>query len=159
MVQLVKSSSSALSAPTNVAASLCSWTLKRGTLTCMGGREPFQPWSKCSLEIWELTIFWWPGEHRSAHPRCAPAGPGRERQTRVRFPGQSRTSSTSSSMSIRTMLTLNSPLRHSISMMCTLFLCDLYSAGNLFKIIFRASAELVQVLPINLRYIYKRVFH
>ena len=31
--------------------------------------------------------------------------------------------------------------------------------GNLFKIIFRASAERVQALPINLRYIYKRVFH
>ena len=28
-----------------------------------------------------------------------------------------------------------------------------------FKIIFRASAERVQALPINLRYIYKRVFH
>ena len=33
------------------------------------------------------------------------------------------------------------------------------SAGNLFKIIFRASAERVQALLINLRYIYKRVFH
>ena len=33
------------------------------------------------------------------------------------------------------------------------------SAGNLFKIIFRVSAERVQALPINLRYIYKRVFH
>ena len=33
------------------------------------------------------------------------------------------------------------------------------SAGNLFKIIFRASAERMQTLPINLRYIYKRVFH
>ena len=33
------------------------------------------------------------------------------------------------------------------------------SAGNLFKIIFRASAERVQELAINLRYIYKRVFH
>ena len=32
------------------------------------------------------------------------------------------------------------------------------SAGNLFKISFRASAERVQALPINLRYIYKRVF-
>ena len=32
------------------------------------------------------------------------------------------------------------------------------SGGNLFKIIFRASAERVQALPINLRYIYKRVF-
>ena len=32
------------------------------------------------------------------------------------------------------------------------------SAGNLFKIIFRVSAERVQALPINLRYIYKRVF-
>ena len=32
------------------------------------------------------------------------------------------------------------------------------SAGNLFKIIFRASAERVQELAINLRYIYKRFF-
>ena len=32
------------------------------------------------------------------------------------------------------------------------------SGGNLFKIIFRASAERVQALPINLRYIYKRFF-
>ena len=31
-------------------------------------------------------------------------------------------------------------------------------AANLFKISFRASAERVQALPINLRYIYKRVF-
>ena len=33
------------------------------------------------------------------------------------------------------------------------------SAGNLFKIIFRVSAERVQALPINLQYIYKRLFH
>ena len=32
------------------------------------------------------------------------------------------------------------------------------SGGNFFKIIFRASAERVQALPINLRYISKRVF-
>ena len=32
------------------------------------------------------------------------------------------------------------------------------SAGNLFKIIFRTSAEQVKALPINFRYIYKRVF-
>ena len=33
------------------------------------------------------------------------------------------------------------------------------SAGNLFKINFRASTERVQALPINLRYIYKSIFH
>ena len=33
------------------------------------------------------------------------------------------------------------------------------SGGNFFKIIFRASAERVQALPINLRYTYKSVFH
>ena len=39
--------------------------------------------------------------------------------------------------------------------------CDFIShcGGNLFKIIFRASAERLQALPINLRYICKRVFH
>ena len=37
--------------------------------------------------------------------------------------------------------------------------CRATKDGNLFKIIFRASAERVQALPINLRYIYKRVFH
>ena len=35
----------------------------------------------------------------------------------------------------------------------------LTSAGNLFKIIFRASAERVQALPINLQIIYQRDFH
>ena len=35
----------------------------------------------------------------------------------------------------------------------------LSSAGNLFKIIFRASAERGQALPNNLRYIYKGVSH
>jgi len=35
--------------------------------------------------------------------------------------------------------------------------CIVSSAGNLFKIIFQASAELVQALSINLRYIHKRV--
>ena len=78
------------------------------------------------------SVFCSPGR-ATAHPRCAPAGLGRGTSTSARLAGQSLTSSTSSFMSTRTMLTWNWKLKLLISRLCILFLCDLLALwGTLY---------------------------